>query len=778
MSKYGTAQYGLNLYGSALEHPYVSTLGRVMWMIQVDWDRDGLFSGTIEPQAISKLHVVRGRGRRFRKDGLGQLQPGNERFEIEIIDPAGRYDSFNTSSPVYSALGAPGVMLRVMIVTTTGKATAQPVFVGTLAGADFDFKTGITTLHGSGLSRSLEIGEAASLYSPCQPGGVGGAVAGFDGYFKWDGSTPLPFNYWKGRPGGLPLRTCAALALSLAGWTMGLYYGSQVYNNEQPDYFYLQGESAWQTLKDLADAFAARLFFLRSGMLFVMDRLDPNGLAFGLAAPTRAQESIGLVRESPFETLRNRIEVKIRPQSVPLFKNPLDPSTLYSLIWTNAGPVEVPPNSFIDFIVKYPNVTGKPYQASFVSENRYALPYQYQAWSNPDKTGTNLGPTGSGLGNVWILSEAKWGGNIPYGNNQKYCTLHVENNSPTLTAYFFDLAVLAGGVYESGFALQKVIESPASIALNGLRVAEINSPWIQNATMAGNIGQAYLDALATREQASPASITYQWSGDQLYNNLMIYELGCHVDFGAAGSAGSLNNFGITGRWLIVGQEILWLSPDGQDALVKLTYEKTAILNVLSGNVTSTSGSAVSSLSWGHTIASGANRLLIVTIAKRDLGANVSGVTYGGAALALLKADAMGGPDNQRAEMWYLIAPAVGTANIVITLTGAEYIQAGGLDFTNVNQVSPFGVPVGAHGAAGPASAVVVSASGEMVVDVVCYRGADAGLGAGQTLTWSATSDGVWKGISSTEPGAVAVAMRWTIPAGGWAQVAAALHSSG
>jgi hypothetical protein len=778
MSKYGTAKYGLNLYGTAPEHPYVSTAGRVMWMVQVDWDRDGLFSGTIEPQSISKLHVVRGRGRRFRKDGLGQMQPGNERFEIEIIDPAGRYDSFNTGSPVYSTLGAPGVLLRVMIVSTTGKGAAQPVFVGTLSSADYDYKTGITTLHGSGLSRSLEIGEAASLYSPCQPGGGAGSIAGYDSYFKWDGSTPLPFNYWRGRPGGLTLRACVGIVLNLAGWTTGVNYGSQVYNNEQPDYFYLQGESGWQALKGLADAFAARLFFLRTGTLFVMDRLDPNGLAFGRVAPTRAQESFGLVRESPFETLRNRIEVRIRPQSVPLFKNPLDPTTLYSVIWANTGPVEVPPNSSIDFIIKYPNVIGKPYQASFVAENRWAVPYQYQCWSNPDKTGSNLGPTGSGQGNVYILSEAKWGGTIPYGNNQKYCTLHVENNSPTLTAFFFDLAVLAGGVIESGSSLQKVTESAASIALNGRRVAEINSLWIQNATMAGNIGQAYLDAISSREQASPASITYQWSGDLLYSNLILYELGCHVDFGAAGSAGSLANFGIAGRWLIVGQETLWMSPDGQDALVKLTYEKTAPLNVLHGNVTTTSGAAVSGLTWSHSVAAGSNRLLVVTIAKRDNGGAVSSVTYGGVPLALLKAESQGAGDFPRAEMWYLIAPAVGTANIVISLSGAEFLEAGGLDFTNVNQVNPFSVPVGAHGSAGPASALVPSLSGEIVLDVVAYKGADAGLGAYQTLQWAGSSDGLWKGASSTEPGSGSVSMRWVIPAGGWASVAAAIKSSG
>ncbi|MCX6081788.1 MAG: hypothetical protein NTW32_19860 [Chloroflexi bacterium] len=771
MARYGIGKYGLNLYGSKLEHPYGLVSGKLMWMVQVDWDRDGLFTGEIEPQAICSLKIVRGRGQRLRADGLGQMHPEHESFLIEIQDAEARFDSFNTNSPIFSQIGAPGLLLRVLVVSSSSKAAAQPVFVGTLLSAAYDAKTGVSSLSGAGLSRSLEIGLAASLYAPCQSI----SNMAWDWWFVWDATGPFPFNYWKGRPAGLSLRECVGIVLDRAGWPLGSSFGSEVPDPEQPDYFYLDGASAWETLKDLADGFAARLCFVRDGRLFVMDRLDSAGLGFGLAAPARAQQAAGLVRESPFETLRNRVEVKVRPHSIALFNSNCTLAD-YQPIWSNHGPVAVPSNSSIEIAIKYPETLGKPLQGSDIRTNLDSLSEisPHAVWSRADRTGTNLGmSTGTGQGEFSLIYEVsgrnEYGLNyVQAGNNQKFCTVRLRNWSSTETAYFFNLQVQAIGIVETGQPLTKVIEDAESQSLNGERVMVVNSRWIQDASMAANVGQAYLDALSVRERASVASVVYQWSADLLYANLLAYDLGSHVDFGPSAEAGSLANFGLSGRWLIVGQELQWLSPDGQDALVKLTYEKAGVVHVLDGNVSSQVGSAVANLTWSHTVAAGSNRLLLVSISKRAYAAaGVGSVTYGGAALTRLGSSQVNPGDYPRTEIWYLIAPAVGTADVVLILaSSADYMEAASMDFRNVHQSSPLGSLVVGTYAVGTLSVTVPAAPGDLVLDGICYNSGTAWAmaGTGQTIKWSGSSDGAWKGSGSTKPGAASQVLSWSLPA--------------
>ena len=567
MSQYGTAKYGSGLYSHLVDHPYMGVTGKVMWLVQVDWDGDGVFDGDIELQSIRKLSIKRGRRKRMRADGAGQMQPGAESVLIEVYDPSGRYDIFNSSSPIYAQMGAPGLLMRVLVVSTTSKATAEPVFVGTLTGLQYDGQSGVAILSGDGLSKFLGLGAAASVYSPIQK------VPGYDSYFVWNGSTPTPFNYWKGRTGGLALKACAGIVLGLAGWPMAVNYGTAT-AGEQPDFFFLGGESGWEALQDLADGFLARLFFLRSGVLYVMDHLDVTGAAADLAAPARAQEGFGLVRESPYYTLKNHVEVKVRPHSVPMFNSPYLNSN-YKTIWYNSGPLALAAGETLYIDVKYPDSLGSPSQGSFARTNTDAVIDSplFSAWSKPDKTGTQLDSIG-GTGDVaYQMIEPRLG--VPPagdGYNQKYCKVGFLNYG-AVPAYLFDIGVKAAGVIEAGASLTVIKDDLPSQVLNGKREIIVNSRWIQSAAMAATIGQAYLDALSTRELASVATVTYQWSGDALYANLVGYDLGRHVNFGVQGGASALLNFGLWGRRLIVGQEVSWMSADGQDALVKLIFEK-------------------------------------------------------------------------------------------------------------------------------------------------------------------------------------------------------------
>lgn len=79
------------------------------------------------------------------------------------------------------------------------------------------------------------------------------------------------------------------------------------------------------------------------------------------------------------------------------------------------------------------------------------------------------------------------------------------------------------------------------------------------------------------------------------------------------------------------------------------------------------------LSFSLTVAAGSNRLLVVTYAGRSVSKSVSGITFDD--VALEKAAGVSG-NTMDAEVWYLIAPNVTTANVVVTLVaGGTFVYS-------------------------------------------------------------------------------------------------------
>lgn len=197
---------------------------------------------------------------------------------------------------------------------------------------------------------------------------------------------------------------------------------------------------------------------------------------------------------------------------------------------------------------------------------------------------------------------------------------------------------------------------------------------------------------------------------------------------------------------------------------------------------STSGASVSSLTFSHTVGSGAERMLIVGVALRKNGPVVSSVTYGGVGLTLIASQLDGGADH-RAELWYLLAPTSGTANIVVTLSATVDATAGAISFAGVNQTAPLGSVAGSQGTDQTPSVTIVSAVGEVVADVMSANG-DSGavaVGANQTQQWNqntGTSDANEFGAQSTEAGAASVTMSWSLTnANKWAILAVPIKPS-
>ena len=105
------------------------------------------------------------------------------------------------------------------------------------------------------------------------------------------------------------------------------------------------------------------------------------------------------------------------------------------------------------------------------------------------------------------------------------------------------------------------------------------------------------------------------------------------------------------------------------------------------------GAGVTSLEWAHTVPAGTNRLLIVSVCTNyATNPDISSVTYGGVALTALD-DA--GPvtadsHNRTLSNWYMIAPPVGSADIIISFAGTVGAGAIATNVTNARQTSPFG----------------------------------------------------------------------------------------
>jgi uncharacterized repeat protein (TIGR01451 family) len=141
------------------------------------------------------------------------------------------------------------------------------------------------------------------------------------------------------------------------------------------------------------------------------------------------------------------------------------------------------------------------------------------------------------------------------------------------------------------------------------------------------------------------------------------------------------------------------------------------------------------VTFNHTTAATTTGLLIVGVSMNITNAptaTVSGITYNGTALHFLGMQNDTG-NTERVEMWYLLAPAAGPNNIVVSVNipGGTNVQvgvtAGATTFTGVDQTVPLSSPLSpffsANGAAGANSQLdVPSVINGMILDTLAVTG--------------------------------------------------------
>lgn len=115
-------------------------------------------------------------------------------------------------------------------------------------------------------------------------------------------------------------------------------------------------------------------------------------------------------------------------------------------------------------------------------------------------------------------------------------------------------------------------------------------------------------------------------------------------------------------------------------------------------VSSVGTGATNSVTLSHTC-TGSDRFLVVGVVLQDPTAvgNVSGITYGGAAMTKIHERIV--TTVFSGEIWGLVAPATSANDIVVSISNSttDDIIVGGASFTGVNQSSPTEAPIGTDG---------------------------------------------------------------------------------
>lgn len=175
------------------------------------------------------------------------------------------------------------------------------------------------------------------------------------------------------------------------------------------------------------------------------------------------------------------------------------------------------------------------------------------------------------------------------------------------------------------------------------------------------------------------------------------------------------------------------------------------------------GDSISSLTFSHTVSSGNNRLLLVGVSAE---VSVSTITFNGTSLTKLDDNDFGNYNS----VWYLIAPTVTTANVVVTFAGSGnlYPCVIATNFTDVDQTTPNrAVSNSASNSNTGCTVSPTSQTGDLVVDFLGKRSVGSGIsnptiGSGGTDRAYINAGSITDISLGTETGATtSTTMNWT-----------------
>ena len=196
-------------------------------------------------------------------------------------------------------------------------------------------------------------------------------------------------------------------------------------------------------------------------------------------------------------------------------------------------------------------------------------------------------------------------------------------------------------------------------------------------------------------------------------------------------------------------------------------------------------SAGTSKTFSHTCSASANRLLLVRInIPLNSDDQVSGVTYNGVAMTRIERKVYPG-EPFSSYLYYLIAPANGANDVVVSFSTTVRAVMAAVSFTGVHQTTPYRTQTSTTAESTSYSTTYTSATGELVLSFLDGRDGSGGdtpavtAGAGQTERYDVTGPPASGGEVplielSTEPGATSVTMSGTVT--GYTFTPATIHT--
>lgn len=211
----------------------------------------------------------------------------------------------------------------------------------------------------------------------------------------------------------------------------------------------------------------------------------------------------------------------------------------------------------------------------------------------------------------------------------------------------------------------------------------------------------------------------------------------------------------------------------------LTYAYTTTPQVIVNEISTTTSPSCKTCTLSHTV-SGTQKLLIVGISIGNPTVAIDTVTYSGQSLTKIRAD-QDASNKKRTELWYLVNPPSGTADVVVTSSSPNKIAIGAMTLTNVDQSNPIGPNNGSFdnsGTTDPSVSVTTTTDNAMIVDVVSATTGTMTATGSQTERWDVQQsplDGSAGTTKTTSAGPYT--MSWTNDAGlkEWAMSAAAVR---
>jgi hypothetical protein len=189
--------------------------------------------------------------------------------------------------------------------------------------------------------------------------------------------------------------------------------------------------------------------------------------------------------------------------------------------------------------------------------------------------------------------------------------------------------------------------------------------------------------------------------------------------------------------------------------------------------TSSSGN-VSSLTVSFTVSSNTNRILIVSVTSKDK--NITSVKCGTTNLTQI---ALLNQNSMRSGLYYLIAPASGTANVVVAVASSSRVSAVVSEYRNVDQSAPFSNTASAKGKSDAPSLTMTSSTDELILASMSTIQENPSPGSGMTQISESSSGGSYNNFSR-KAGASSVTLDYSFPSGNeddWAIVAGSIKAA-